>query len=92
MCSASQGDRPFNITWSKDGHDINGGDISISDFAPFSSILTIDNVASSHSGNYTCTVRNDAGRAQYTANLSVTGKPDMAHFPPSSENEVHWLA
>jgi len=79
MCTASQGDRPFNITWRKDsqplGHE-NGNDapwINVSDYAPFSSILTINTVTSSHSGNYTCVVTNKAGTAEYTAQLSVTG-------------------
>jgi len=79
MCTASQGDRPFNITWRKDsqplGHE-NDSDapwINVSDYAPFSSILTINTVTSSHSGNYTCVVTNKAGVAEYTAQLSVTG-------------------
>ncbi|XP_069692741.1 cell adhesion molecule Dscam2-like [Periplaneta americana] len=81
MCTASQGDRPFNITWRKDsqplGHE-NGNDapwINVSDYAPFSSILTINTVTSSHSGNYTCVVANKAGTAEYTAQLSVTVPP-----------------
>ncbi|KDR18099.1 Down syndrome cell adhesion molecule-like protein CG42256, partial [Zootermopsis nevadensis] len=81
MCTASQGDRPFNITWRKDlqplGHE-NGSDapwINVSDYAPFSSILTINTVTSSHSGNYTCVVTNKAGSAEYTAQLSVTVPP-----------------
>lgn len=74
MCSVSQGDRPFNISWAKNGRTIDEPGINISDFAPFSSILSIDNVTSSHSGNYTCIVGNEAGQARYTSDLSVAGK------------------
>ena len=75
MCTASQGDRPFNITWRKDSQPLSDDArwISISDYAPFSSILTINTVTSSHSGNYTCVAANKVGKAEYTAQLSVTG-------------------
>nr|CAD7393258.1 unnamed protein product [Timema cristinae] len=77
MCTASQGDRPFNITWRKDARSLGPAAdewINVSDYAPFSSILTINSVTSSHSGNFTCVVDNQAGTAEYTAHLSVTGR------------------
>lgn len=114
MCSSSQGDQPFNITWLKDGTSILGnaaqqqlpvanlpGDLvsgrlqsgggahngaggksyspmdsslTINEYTPFSSIISIHNVTSRHNGNYTCRVSNRAGSVEYTAVLSVSGK------------------
>ncbi|KAK0094057.1 hypothetical protein PV326_011918 [Microctonus aethiopoides] len=75
MCSTSEGDQPFNITWLMDDEPIHvkddGGEhnmmrntannIHISDYSPFSSILTINSVTAKHSGNYTCQIKNVAG-------------------------------
>lgn len=100
MCSSSQGDQPFNITWLKDGIPIQSGGVeslhnqhdshsaaagnsifktpdpslTINEYAPFSSILSIHNVTSRHNGNYTCRVTNRAGSVEYVAMLSVSGK------------------
>lgn len=103
MCSSSQGDQPFNITWLKDDVPIQTGNnpsnlddenfqremnsgtgnshfkspdpsLTINEYAPFSSILSIHNVTSRHNGNYTCRVTNRAGSVEYTAMLSVSGK------------------
>ncbi|XP_043500518.1 Down syndrome cell adhesion molecule-like protein Dscam2 isoform X2 [Polistes fuscatus] len=120
MCTASQGDQPFNITWLMDGKPIqvrasDGGggtstasvvavqatkvqpktqtknqpveaiggvtrvetnaDIQISDYPPFSSILTINSVNARHSGNYTCQISNVAGVVEHTTGLSVAVPP-----------------
>ncbi|XP_039950916.1 Down syndrome cell adhesion molecule-like protein Dscam2 isoform X9 [Bactrocera tryoni] len=116
MCSSSQGDQPFNITWLKDGTPIlgntaqqqipvanlpsdlsvghlqNGGgslgggaggksyspmdsSLTINEYTPFSSIISIHNVTSRHNGNYTCRVSNRAGSVEYTAVLSVSVPP-----------------
>lgn len=75
MCSSSQGDQPFNITWLKDNNQINSNsiNININEYSQFSSILTIHNVSSQHNGNYTCQIRNRAGIVDYMAVLSVAG-------------------
>uniref|UniRef100_A0A1A9WXF2 Down syndrome cell adhesion molecule n=1 Tax=Glossina brevipalpis TaxID=37001 RepID=A0A1A9WXF2_9MUSC len=98
MCSSSQGDQPFNITWLKDGVTIQRGglesailssnespksasskppdlSLTINEYAPFSSILSIHNVTSRHNGNYTCRVTNRAGSVEYAATLSVSVPP-----------------
>ncbi|XP_023037037.2 Down syndrome cell adhesion molecule-like protein Dscam2 [Drosophila willistoni] len=49
--------------------------LTINQYAPFSSILSIHNVSSLHNGNYTCNVANHAGSVQYTAALSVSVPP-----------------
>lgn len=76
MCSSSQGDQPFNITWLKDQQSLDASidrTININEYAPFSSILTIHNLTSGHNGNYTCQISNRGGAVQYTALLSVAG-------------------
>lgn len=77
MCASSQGDQPFNITWLKDDRPLQlvpSDSITISEYAPFSSILTIHNLTSGHNGNYTCRVANRGGQVDHTASLSVAGK------------------
>ncbi|KAL7739018.1 hypothetical protein ACLKA6_001928 [Drosophila palustris] len=104
MCSSSQGDQPFNITWhrnnvailsnapidksstgainqltmlTKPGEELLPPDpsLTINQYTPFSSILSIHNVSSWHNGNYTCSVTNHAGTVEYTAVLSVSVPP-----------------
>lgn len=111
MCSSSQGDQPFNITWLKDQRTIYtrnsnkkpidgmpspldtdygmwkgmhhehsaqpqyyiDNTIHINEYAPFSSILSIENLTSNHNGNYTCRISNQGGTVDHTAVLSVAG-------------------
>ncbi|KYN00441.1 hypothetical protein ALC62_08745 [Cyphomyrmex costatus] len=90
MCTTSQGDQPFNITWlmdekpiqvrSSDGGTSVSNGIQISDYPPFSSILTINSVSASHSGNYTCQISNVAGLAEHSTSLSV------AEYTPDFRN------
>ncbi|GAB6020996.1 Down syndrome cell adhesion molecule-like protein 1 [Chamberlinius hualienensis] len=42
--------------------------------------LSIENVDSRHSGNYTCIVRNQAGKAMHTAQLMVRVRPKIVPF------------
>lgn len=113
MCSSSQGDQPFNITWLKDDRIIYApinarkqqksvdpnvdGDfaslwktsdqyyvdstIQINEYAPFSSILSIENLTSSHNGNYTCRISNQGGIVSYSTVLSVAGSYTTLIFP-----------
>ncbi|XP_034948781.1 Down syndrome cell adhesion molecule-like protein Dscam2 isoform X2 [Chelonus insularis] len=89
MCSTSEGDQPFNITWLMDNEPIQifkdaspehaskhgTNNIQISNYSPFSSILTINSVTANHSGNYTCQISNVAGVVEHTAVLSVFVPP-----------------
>ncbi|XP_076760113.1 cell adhesion molecule Dscam2 isoform X3 [Xylocopa sonorina] len=115
MCTTSQGDQPFNITWLMDDKPIQvrpgdgsspsasssssssagstaavvetGNNIQISDYPPFSSILTINNVSARHSGNYTCQISNVAGLAEYSTSLSVAVPPRWT-VEPTDQNAV----
>ncbi|XP_033213818.1 Down syndrome cell adhesion molecule-like protein Dscam2 [Belonocnema kinseyi] len=98
MCTTSQGDQPFNITWLldrnpiqvKENSDVSSSqlptsqeitNIQISDYPPFSSILTISNVTAKHSGNYTCRISNIAGVTEHSTRLSVTVPPQWKTEP-----------
>ncbi|XP_017876806.1 Down syndrome cell adhesion molecule-like protein Dscam2 isoform X3 [Ceratina calcarata] len=107
MCTTSEGDQPFNITWLMDEKPIQvrpgdgasssaaagsavaetGNNIQISDYPPFSSILTINNVSARHSGNYTCQISNVAGLAEYSTSLSVAVPPRWT-VEPIDQNAV----
>lgn len=76
MCSAISGDEPIRMIWLKDSKGVeipNNDGIHVSQFSPFSIILTIPNITSQHSGNYTCEISNHVGTASFTAILKVTG-------------------
>lgn len=74
QCIVTEGDVPVDIRWITSGqtHSALSG-ISITKIGSKSSIMQIDSVDASHSGNYTCTARNSAGQASYTAQLTVVG-------------------
>lgn len=81
MCSASSGDLPINISWTKDGTSLaNIEDVRIDERSQYSSILTITKVTPRHSGNYTCKISNAAGQVLRSAILSVTGKKRRKEF------------
>lgn len=55
--------------------------IHINEYAPFSSILSIENLTSNHNGNYTCRVSNHGGTVEHTAVLSVAGSYTILKVP-----------
>ncbi|XP_023290163.1 Down syndrome cell adhesion molecule-like protein Dscam2 [Orussus abietinus] len=102
MCSAGQGDQPFNITWLMNGRSLPARDaadkseragladnsIQISAFTPFSSIMTINNVSARHNGNYTCRISNVAGVAEHSTSLSVVVPPRWTVEPIDQDATV----
>lgn len=83
QCAAVKGDLPVDITWSLNGQPLHGDkiagshhrhrDIIINRSSKRASTLTIESVAASHAGEYSCTISNVAGSAMHTAVLSVNG-------------------
>ncbi|GAB6021002.1 Down syndrome cell adhesion molecule-like protein 1 [Chamberlinius hualienensis] len=80
-CAISQGDQPLTFEWLKDGKAIpmNMG-IVTRKYDQNTDSLSIENVDSRHSGNYTCIVRNQAGKAMHTAQLMVRVRPKIVPF------------
>lgn len=75
-CLATKGDAPLDISWtfSSDMMDSNlPKDIITTPLGPRSSVLMINAVTANHQGNYTCIVKNVAGRAEFAATLVVNG-------------------
>lgn len=74
-CTVIKGDHPVTIEWNLNGEPIkyNYPDISIINTSKRVSVLTIEAVSASHSGEYTCTASNAAGGTSYTALLVVNG-------------------
>jgi hypothetical protein len=75
VCQVSKGDRPLQITWIFQG--INDGDtyshIKTKRITEKSSLLTIPNANSHHSGRYTCTAKNRGGSVSFTTRIIVNG-------------------
>jgi len=76
QCSLASGDVPIQITWSFHGSDTattTQEGVSIMKLGSKSSVLMVDSLKSSHSGNYTCRASNSAGTDEYSATLVVNG-------------------
>ena len=74
QCIVTEGDVPVDIRWTMSSpvHASMTG-ITITKLGSKSSILQIDSIDASHSGNFTCTATNNAGSSSYTAHLTVVG-------------------
>lgn len=75
-CLATKGDTPLDISWtfSSDTMDSTlSQDIITTSTSPRSSILMINSVTANHQGNYTCIVKNTAGRIEFAATLVING-------------------
>lgn len=74
QCIVTEGDLPVDIRWTTLGTTHSGlMGISVTKIGSKSSILQIDSVDASHSGDYTCMAQNAAGKASYSAKLTVVG-------------------
>lgn len=85
-CLVASGDQPLNISWSFEKQSISVlPGVTVTKVGLKTSLLLIDPVKAVHRGNYTCTVRNPAGSANYTAGLHINGKQlsIISYFPPS---------
>lgn len=74
-CSVIKGDVPLQMSWRKNGRSIDASQhVSIKQVDEYNSILVIDNLASDHTGNYSCHVRNSAAEVDISQSLLVNGK------------------
>lgn len=73
-CTILKGDQPILIEWALNGESISHdfSDITIATSKRVS-LLTIDAVAASHAGEYTCVASNAAGGTSYSASLAING-------------------
>ena len=74
QCIVTEGDAPVEIVWNvtAQSHSSLMG-ITMTKIGSKSSVLQIDSVDATHTGNYTCTATNSAGIAHYSAQLTVVG-------------------
>lgn len=73
-CSVHKGDLPINITWLHNNRSVNLVDgVLVSKAGKKVSTITIDSVQYYHSGTYTCLAVNNAGHAEFSAELRVNG-------------------
>ena len=81
-CAVTQGDTPISITWTFHGRNLSHlTDVVTQKVGHKMSILSIESVTAGHSGNYTCTARNEAGSTNYTTSLQVYGKQSSSSMP-----------
>ena len=74
-CIAITGDEPLTISWTFHGQGISSDlGIMTTPIGARGSMLIISSVGHRHSGEYTCTAKNNAGIASETAVLKVNGK------------------
>ena len=73
-CMVTGGDSPVDIQWNvvPHGHSSVTG-ITTTKIGTKSSVLQIDALDATHSGNYTCTASNKAGMVRHSAQLTVVG-------------------
>uniref|UniRef100_T1JJJ3 Ig-like domain-containing protein n=1 Tax=Strigamia maritima TaxID=126957 RepID=T1JJJ3_STRMM len=84
VCAVSQGDMPITFQWLKDGKSISTSmGITTRNYDEHANSLTIENVSSAHTGNYTCVASNRAAKVSHTAQLLV-------HGTVSNSLSVHW--
>lgn len=73
QCVVVSGDLPITFVWLKDGEPPPESETLIRS-NPFTSDLSIESIAATHSGNYTCRASNQAATVSHMAPLSVNGK------------------
>lgn len=73
-CSVSSGDQPLEFSWIFEGKTATAlPGVSTMNGGRKASMLIIDPLGAIHRGNYTCTVKNRAGMANFTSELRING-------------------
>ena len=74
-CSVTEGDLPLRFTWLYNGRPVSGvPHLTINRLGDYSSYLGITDIMKKHSGNYTCSIENDASNVSRTASIIVQGE------------------
>ena len=78
LCGVSQGDKPLDFSWTKDGQPLSDlfgsrGGVNVREVDADSSALTFTNLSAVHSGRYECAASNAAGVARQSTQLFVQG-------------------
>ena len=74
-CNAYKGDTPMTIFWTFHGRDVSlEREFATRAFGARTKMLLISSVTHGHSGTYTCTARNAAGKTSYSTELVVKGQ------------------
>ena len=74
LCSVIRGDPPFSFQWSLHGDIVHTEPgLTTNQIGGRTSILTISSIGHRHSGQYTCTVSNNAGQTSESTQLKVNG-------------------
>ncbi|KPI92825.1 Hemicentin-1 [Papilio xuthus] len=82
-CHVSKGDRPLQISWSFQGQEIpyhNNMGITTTKLGEKASVLSVPTAMGHHSGNYTCTASNRAGRAHHTVLVNIHGSTSLPTY------------
>ncbi|CAB0034504.1 unnamed protein product [Trichogramma brassicae] len=93
VCGVAAGDPPLSISWLKDGQSPFplpsklASVVNVSQLDPYSSLLSISNLAAEHSGDYTCVAANPAAEVRYTAKLQVKVPPRWIVEPSDTSVE-----
>ncbi|XP_054281240.1 cell adhesion molecule Dscam2-like [Macrosteles quadrilineatus] len=95
QCVVSKGDPPLTIQWLKDGVELALSETSsllVRELDQFTSILSINDLARHHEGNYTCLASNTVARAHHTATLSVNVPPTWVVEPQNKAAKLGQVA
>ncbi|XP_054713933.1 cell adhesion molecule Dscam2-like [Uloborus diversus] len=86
LCSVTKGDPPITIQWLKDGKPL-PADLEVTETVldEFSKALLFPRAELRHRGNYTCTARNMAASASFTAAMVIHAPPRWMIEPPHTE-------
>ena len=79
----------MQIAWIKDGNELRDSSETRIRNLEDSSVLHIDSIKSSHSGNYTCRISNRYGHDSYTAELIVEGPPNWIEKPNNVKSKIY---
>nr|AWV54571.1 sDscam-b2 [Tetranychus urticae] len=87
-CQSLAGSPPLLITWFKDGQQMNESASTRIRTNEDSSILIMESISSSHSGNYTCKISNRYGHDSYSSELLIEGPPLWVEKPTNIKSEI----